>query len=56
MGRLVQTLVNTHQTAGEKSVYWDNKDLSNRTVSIGVYFLKLEANEQTAVHKLILVH
>jgi hypothetical protein len=56
MGRLVQTLVNTHQQAGEKSVYWDNKDLSNRKVSNGVYFLKLEANEQTAVHKLILVN
>ncbi|MGD8979094.1 MAG: FlgD immunoglobulin-like domain containing protein, partial [candidate division WOR-3 bacterium] len=55
MGRLVQTLVNAQQPAGEKSVYWDNKDLSNRTVSNGVYFLKLEADNQAAVHKLILV-
>ena len=55
MGRLVQTLVNAHQPAGEKLVAWDSKDLSNRTVANGVYFLKLEANDQTAVHKLILV-
>jgi hypothetical protein len=55
MGRLVQTLINAHQPAGEKLVSWDNKDLSNRTVANGVYFLKLEANDQTAVHKLILL-
>jgi hypothetical protein len=54
-GRLVQTLVNAQQPAGEKSVYWDGKDVSNRTVSNGVYFLKLEADNQAAVHKLILV-
>ena len=55
MGRLVQTLVNSHQPAGEKSVYWNHKDISNRTVANGVYFLKLEADNQSAVHKLILV-
>jgi hypothetical protein len=55
MGRLVQTLVNTHQTAGEKSVYWNNKDVNNRTISNGVYFLKLEVEGETAVQKLILV-
>jgi hypothetical protein len=55
MGRLVQTLVNAQQPAGEKSVYWDGKDLNKRKVSNGVYFLKLEAEDLTAVHKLILV-
>jgi hypothetical protein len=29
--------------------------VSNRTVSNGVYFLKLEADNKAAVHKLILV-
>jgi hypothetical protein len=47
--------VDTHQPAGEKSVYWNNKDLNQRTLSNGVYFLKLEADDQTAVHKLVLV-
>jgi len=54
-GRLVQTLVNSHQPAGEKSAYWDSRDLNQRQVSNGVYFLKLEADNQIAVHKLILV-
>jgi hypothetical protein len=55
IGRLVNTLVDTHQPAGEKSVYWNNKDLNQRTLSNGVYFLKLEANGETDVQKLILV-
>jgi flagellar hook assembly protein FlgD len=54
-GRLVQTLINAQQPAGEKSVYWDGKDVNKRKVSNGVYFLKLAAEGQTAVHKLILV-
>jgi hypothetical protein len=55
MGRLVRTLVDAQQPAGEKSVLWDNKDLNKRAVANGVYFLKLEAEGQTAVQKLILV-
>jgi len=55
MGRLVETLVNAHQPAGEKSVYWNNKDLHGRTVSNGIYFLKLDAEGKTAVQKLIFV-
>jgi hypothetical protein len=54
-GRLVRTLVDAQQPAGEKSVYWDNKDLNQRAVANGVYFLKLEAEDQTAVRKIILV-
>jgi hypothetical protein len=55
IGRLVQTLVDTHQPAGEKAIYWNNKDINNRSVANGVYFLKLEAEDATAVQKLILV-
>ena len=55
MGRLVKTLVDAQQPAGEKSVLWDNKDLNKRAVANGVYFLKLEAEGKTAVQKLILV-
>lgn len=55
MGRLIRTLVNALQPAGEKSVYWDNKDVNQRVVSNGVYFLKLEVEGKTAVKKLILV-
>ena len=55
IGRLVQTLVDTHQPAGEKAIHWNNKDLNNRSLANGVYFLKLETENQTAVHKLIFV-
>ena len=49
-GRLVETLVNNTQNAGTQTVTWDARKMSN-----GVYFLRLEADNQTAVHKLILV-
>jgi hypothetical protein len=55
-GRLVRTLVDAQQPAGEKAVLWDNKDLNKRVVANGVYFLKLEAEGKTDVQKLIFVH
>ncbi|MCK4940947.1 T9SS type A sorting domain-containing protein [candidate division WOR-3 bacterium] len=54
-GRLVKTLVNSVEQAGAKTVMWDARDDNRRAVANGVYFLKLEANNQAAVHKLILV-
>jgi hypothetical protein len=55
VGRLVQTLVNTQQPAGEKSFVWNRRDMNGRTVANGVYFFKLQAENQTATHKLVLV-
>jgi len=55
IGRLVQTLVDEHQTAGEKSLVWNGADINNRVVANGVYFFKLEAENQHATHKLILI-
>lgn len=49
-GRYVETLVNVAQPAGAKTVNWNVKNITN-----GVYFLKLEAEGKTAIHKLILV-
>ncbi len=55
-GRLVRTLVNRPlEAAGTKTVYWDAKDDARRTAANGIYFVKLEAEEKTATHKLILV-
>ncbi|MCK4940960.1 immune inhibitor A [candidate division WOR-3 bacterium] len=54
-GRLVQTLVDRHQPIGEKSLVWNNKDINNRAVANGVYFLKLEAEGQVRTHKMIFV-
>ena len=55
MGRLIKTLVNQTEPAGTKTIYWDARDEYHRTVANGVYFLKLDAEGQTATHKLILI-
>jgi hypothetical protein len=49
-GRLVETLVNTTQPAGQHTVTWNARHLAR-----GVYFLRLENDHQTATHKLVLV-
>jgi hypothetical protein len=49
-GRLVETLVNSVQPAGVNTVNWDTRNIAN-----GVYFFKLEAENQHATHKLILI-
>jgi len=55
-GRLIRTLVDRpNEAAGTKSVYWNRKDDTGRTVANGIYFIRLEAENQYDTHKLILV-
>jgi len=55
-GRLIRTLVDRpNEAAGTKSVYWNCKDDTGRTVANGVYFIRLESVNQYATHKLILI-
>ena len=49
-GRLIETLINSVQPAGVKTVNWDTSNIAN-----GVYFLRLDAQGETATHKMILV-
>jgi len=42
-GRLVKTLVDGAQTAGQKSVTWNGRSNSGHTVASGVYFYRLTA-------------
>ncbi len=49
-GRLVETLVNNTQNAGAQTATWHARNVAN-----GVYFAKLETDNQTAVQKLILI-
>jgi hypothetical protein len=49
-GRLIQTLVNSELPAGVKTVHWDTRAIAN-----GVYFLRLEAENNSATQKMILV-
>jgi len=55
-GRLIRTLVDRpNEAAGTKSVYWNRKDDTGRTVANGVYFIRLESVNQYDTHKLILI-
>ena len=55
-GRLIRTLVDRpNEAAGTKSVYWNRKDDTGRTVANGIYFIRLESVNQYATHKLILI-
>ena len=49
-GKHIETLVNVVQPAGAKTINWDIKNIAN-----GVYFFKLEADGQSASHKLVLI-
>lgn len=54
-GRLVTTLVNTNQTAGNYSVVWDGRDASGVSASSGVYYTRLTTNRAVKQQKLTLV-
>jgi hypothetical protein len=56
LGRLVRTLVNRAiEPAGTKTVYWNGQDDAHRSVANGIYFVRLEAEGKTAMHKMIIV-
>ncbi|NLP09705.1 T9SS type A sorting domain-containing protein [bacterium] len=55
-GRLVRTLVNAEQSAGEHVAGWDGNDQSLRAMPSGVYFCRLSGENQIAVgQKMLLV-
>ena len=53
-GRLVNHLLNTYQDAGHYSLRWDRKDIKGKSLSSGVYFLKLRLNHSENIEKIIL--
>jgi len=54
-GRLVRTLVEGPQTAGQKTVIWDGKDDGGRSVASGVYFSRLQAPGYNRTMKMVLL-
>ena len=54
-GKLVRVLVDARQDAGFYNVRWDGKDMHNRVVSSGVYFIRLSAGRYTKTGKMLLV-
>jgi hypothetical protein len=55
LGQKVATLVDEHQAAGCKTVWWDGKDETGDEVSSGVYFYRLTAGEFSEVRKMMMV-
>ncbi len=54
-GRLIRTLVDGPQTAGEKTVTWNGRDEQGRSVVSGVYFYRLQAPGYEKTLKMTLV-
>ena len=55
MGRIVKTLLNSHQTAGYKSIQWDATNDRNESVSAGLYLYTLQIGEFSNTKKMILL-
>jgi hypothetical protein len=54
-GQKVRTLVKDYLTAGNHSVKWTGIDSSNKPVSSGIYFYKMNIGQQTLTKKMILL-
>jgi hypothetical protein len=55
LGQKVKTLVDEHQSAGHKTVWWDGKDEKGDQVASGVYLYRLEAEKFSEVKKMLLL-
>jgi hypothetical protein len=55
LGQKVNTLVDEHQPAGYRTVWWDGKDEGGSQVASGVYFYRLEADKFSEVKKMLMV-
>ena len=54
-GELVATIANSFREAGRHQVVWRGVTATGRVLPSGVYFARLEAGEDTAVHKMVLL-
>lgn len=55
LGRQVRTLVNQTETAGYKSIRWDETDGRGKPVSTGVYCYQFRAGDYVQTHKAVLL-
>ena len=54
-GQLVNTLINENLLAGPHQITWNGTDNSNRAVSSGIYFYRIEANGQSETRRMVLM-
>jgi hypothetical protein len=55
LGQKVKVLVDEHQSAGHKAVFWDGKDERGVEVASGIYFYKIQAGEFVQTKKMLLL-
>ena len=53
MGRVIKNLINTHQTAGYKTIQWNATNNQGEPVSAGVYLYKIQAGDFVDTKKMI---
>ena len=53
-GRLVKTLIADNLGVGLQTVTWDGSDRHGAQVASGVYFLRLETEQEISTRKLML--
>ncbi|MCH7496051.1 MAG: T9SS type A sorting domain-containing protein, partial [Candidatus Marinimicrobia bacterium] len=55
LGNEIATIVNAQQAAGYHNVEWNGRSDSGQLVSTGVYFYRINADDFTAIRKMILM-
>ncbi len=54
-GRLIRTLMNQNQEAGNHTIRWEGKDDFGREAASGMYFARLESGNVVKTHKMVLL-
>ncbi len=54
-GQLVKTLVDDVRSAGPYEVVWDGRNSNNQTISAGVYFYRIEADDFVQAKRMVLI-
>jgi len=52
----VRSLISSQQSAGRNSVSWNGKNNEGRSVSQGIYFLRLQAGDQVSSLRMMLTN
>jgi flagellar hook assembly protein FlgD len=55
MGRIVNNLVSSQQTAGYKSIQWNATNDAGQPVSAGLYFYTIQAGDYSQTRKMVLL-
>jgi hypothetical protein len=54
-GQIVRTLVREHRTAGNYQVRWNGRDDHNKSITSGVYFIRMQTPEHSFIRKAMLI-